>query len=76
MLTCIPRSKQPSDDSPSIDHPPPGKPSSNASPTKQAIRSLSFQVVNSITRLLIFSLILGFFGGLWNLFAYTLKKLF
>ncbi|KAI3447186.1 hypothetical protein Pfo_003851 [Paulownia fortunei] len=45
MLTCIARSKQPSDDSSSVDHPPPPeKPNSNAAPSKQAIKALSSQI--------------------------------
>ncbi|XP_057766813.1 protein Brevis radix-like 4 isoform X2 [Salvia miltiorrhiza] len=48
MLTCIARSKQASDDSPSIDHrnPPSGKLNSDsgAVPTKHAIKSLSSQI--------------------------------
>lgn len=44
MLTCIARSKQPSADASSADHPPPEKPNSNATPTKQAIKILSSQI--------------------------------
>ncbi|KAL2229136.1 protein Brevis radix-like 4 [Sesamum indicum] len=44
MLTCIARSKQPSEDSSSIDHLPPEKFNSNGTPTKQAIKTLSSQI--------------------------------
>ncbi|KAH6761638.1 BREVIS RADIX-like 4 [Perilla frutescens var. hirtella] len=46
MLTCIARSKQPSDAAASsvVDHSPPEKPNSNATPTKQAIKILSSQI--------------------------------
>lgn len=46
MLTCIARSKQGSDESPSVDHrnPPSDKLSSGAAPTKHIVRSLSTQV--------------------------------
>ncbi|KAH6779128.1 BREVIS RADIX-like 4 [Perilla frutescens var. hirtella] len=46
MLTCIARSKQASDESPSIDHrnPPPEKHNSGDIPTKHAIKSLSSQI--------------------------------
>ncbi|KAK4432839.1 protein Brevis radix-like 4 [Sesamum alatum] len=44
MLTCIARSKQPSEESSSIDHLPPEKFNSNGTPTKQAIKTLSSQI--------------------------------
>ncbi|KAL0315812.1 UNVERIFIED_CONTAM: protein Brevis radix-like 3 [Sesamum radiatum] len=44
MLTCIARSKQPSEGSTSIDHLPPEKFNSNGTPTKQAIKTLSSQI--------------------------------
>lgn len=72
MLTCIARSKQGSDDAPSIDHrnPPSDKLSSGGAPSKHIVRSLSTQVdyqsfVAYFVRLRFLSDFLSNFVAIW-----------